>query len=382
MKYCKKCFKSLCRCNQYKIDLDFYIYPAIYEFNRKGYITTGSCSGHENENTLKTYIEFKKNLTESFTSDYVQIDTYNYNRIRTRDNIIKIKPEIIKTFKKKRTNKLELIQKINYELYRIARELPCIELNPDIEEKTFSDNYFFDQFYTPDIPDIQKPWTIIIPNSANCKKYVDDYFNVVYEWKNLYKAVLNNTTSDIPLRLSTFDYRDSGYELRKFFKDQLIFDTSLNPRLILFGQEKNMQIESECFHGCKWTLSYVILTPENEYYLTTEDVSSFNIMPDIQDYVDEHKKDDILDALEYGFSLLINRNINICAFSSENILIIFSNKIDFAYHSSTDGIAAIFGKVDYDDAEYFNHVYVKNKEAYVIINDGILLRKEIVDDAG
>ena len=103
MDYCCKCLSPLCRCGQRKIEIDYYIYPAVYEFNRKGYKTIGCCSGHENGSTLGTYIWFEKDLEQDIKSDYVQFDTYNYNGTHVRNYLVKAKPDLIKSFKKKRT---------------------------------------------------------------------------------------------------------------------------------------------------------------------------------------------------------------------------------------------------------------------------------------
>ena len=381
MEYCRNCLKPICRCGQFKIDLDFYIYPAIYEFNRKGYKTVASSSGHADAKSLNTYIEFEHDVEHDFSSDYVQFYTYNYGGVHIKKNVIKIKPDIISLFRKKRTNKLELIRNINKDLYRIAQEMPCKEPNPHIEDMTFPDEYFDDESYSPRIPDIQRPWLLILPNNYDCRKYLYDYFNVAYEWNVLYEDLISRNGLDTIRRSSSFDASFTSSDKKKGFKDQLLFDISSCPRLFQVGQERTMITEQARLLDCLWTLSYVIVSPDRDYYSPDDLIQNFDIMTDIRDYWDEHPKSAVLDALEYGFNLLTKRGVHICAFSSDSEVIIFSNQTDFGFHASIDGIAAVFGNVDNDEAELFNHVHVEGKEAFVIIRDGILLQKELKNHA-
>lgn len=380
MEYCKKCFKQTCRCGYIKTELDYYIYPAIYEFNRKGYMTTGCCSGHKDQTALSTYIEFDKDLEHDFSSDYVQFHTYNYSGVHIKKSLIKARPEIISLFKKKRTDKPDLLRRINHDLYRIAREMPCKELNPNIEDIEFPEDYFFDESYSPRLPDIQRPWLMILPSGPDCKEFVNDYYNITNHRNNLYELAAPRDDSGIFRRFSTLSLADRGIDRNQVFKDQMLFDASASPKLFLMGQERDMQIETERFHDTEWILSYVIISPEKDYHYPGDYISNYDIMSDIYDYIDENSGEDMISALESGFNILIKKNVNICAFSSGHDLIIFSNKIDFGYHSSSSGIAAVFGTpVDYDEAELFKHVHVQNKEVFVIINDGILFRKELTE---
>ena len=91
MEYCPNCFKRTCRCGKsYKVEIDYYIYPAIYELNRKGYRTTNCCSGHEYNQIMNTYVAFSEDIIEEFVSDYWQYDSYNYRGFHERKNIIRI----------------------------------------------------------------------------------------------------------------------------------------------------------------------------------------------------------------------------------------------------------------------------------------------------
>ena len=47
-----------------KVEIDYYIYPAIYELNRKGYETVFCCAGHEDTSIMQMYIKFRDDVKE------------------------------------------------------------------------------------------------------------------------------------------------------------------------------------------------------------------------------------------------------------------------------------------------------------------------------
>ena len=381
MNICTTCFKEICRCHHsHKIDIDYYIYPAIYEFNRKGYRTVSCCSGHTDDGKLKTYIEFREDHDFSFTSDFVQFDTYNYNGIHVRKNFIKPVPEIITKFKKKRTDKESLIRSINRDLYRIAQEVPYIEQNIKIEERVFQTQYFDRDNYIPEIPDLQKPWILILPNSRQCQEYIDQYLDTISKGGILYELVLNDVKSQKIHRVSSSDFSSSIYEKNSTMLKQVEYDICSNPEAVLLGQEKDMQLEIIEFDADEWLLYYVILSTDDDFYHEGH-TSPIGITDDIVDYKDDNSGLDLIRVFEYGFSLLIKKNINICAFSSGQTVVIFSNGIDFAYSGSSLGSAFQFGKIDYDDTE-LKHMRVTGRECFIIVNGTLLSRKELKTNVG
>lgn len=376
---CSSCFKTQCRCNNRKINIDHYIYPAIYEFNRKGYITVESCSGHADAKSLNTYIKFKGNLDYEIKSDLVYFDTYKYNGVHVRKNVIKAKPEICKRFKKKRPDKTEIIREINKELYRIAKAIPAYISEDELPAEILISEEFFDrESFVPDITDLHEPWMMVIPFRTDYIEKVEEFFGMIENRFNLYEIVINQTG-----HRHCFNYLDCKGNSRNYYdtqdtlvKDRITFDITSLPRLAQFGLEKDIKTEplflvNENYDDVTWYLSYAS-HDEEKYY---DDPQEQGVSSEIQDFNEKNIQCDKVDVFAYGFELLIQKGVHICAFSSEHSIIVFSDRIDFSYNVSDSGMSIIFGQIE--DSYEFSHIKVSSKKYFVFADQALLVGKEI-----
>ncbi|MCR5727460.1 MAG: hypothetical protein K6G24_08340 [Lachnospiraceae bacterium] len=376
---CSSCFKTQCRCNSRKINIDHYVYPAVYEFNRKGYITEESCSGHADAKSLETYIMFKQDLDYIIDSDLIYFDTYKYNGVHVRKNVIKAKPEICQMFKKKRPDKSKIIRDINKELYRIAKAIPANIPEEDLSADTPISEDFFDQdTFVPDITDLHEPWMLILPFRADYIEKIEEFFGVIENNFCLYEIVINQMGYR-----HCFSYLDGKGTSRNYYdtqeslvKDRIVFDITSLPRLVQFGLEKDIKteivvLENESYDDVTWYLSYA--NHEERYY---DDSQNQGVSSDIQQFNEKNVRCDKVDVFAYGFELLIQKGIHICAFSSEHSIIVFSDRIDFSYNVSESGMSIIFGQMAEDSYEY-SHIKVSSKKCFVFADQALLVGKEI-----
>ncbi len=371
MKCCRTCFKTNCRCNiayphgyvsdwNY-IDIDYYIYPAIYEFNRKGYKTSKCCSGTSSTDTLDTFIQFESDIDFEFDSEYFQFDKYNYNGIHIRRNKILPKKDIIKLFQKKRTNKTDLLLKLNEDLYRIAKNAPSKDNNPLITELKISSEYYINESKSQIKFDCQYPWIIILPAKGNCSSFINDFFVCTKGETESHEIIVNNSGNKI--------------RTKKVSNEDIFFNANSNHNILLFGYDIGMQVESFYIDGRLWNLSYVVLNAD--YY--EKGVSyPIGLTEDFSDYLLDNPSDDLISIFGNIFSKLENKGIFICSFSSGQNLIVFSDSLDFAFDSNTNGSSAMFGPVDFDKSD-FKHFSVNKKECFVFINGRLLIRRELSD---
>lgn len=406
MEYCSNCFKKTCRCGKPKVEIDYYIYPAIYELNRKGYATSSCCSGHEDSECLSTYISFYEAVSEDIQSEYFQYDSYSYRGFHERRNCIRVKPEIIKKYKKKRTNKLELIRAINRDLYFWARQLPSKVpvVNQGID---FPEDYFDQESEDDEIIDVQMPWIFFAKASKGCGYTVDDFFNEIECGEELSELIVNRTGKT--KRFSESDYALNGIYTTNstFLREKIKFDISGDFRYLLCGYEPYMTIERLLVGEASWYLAYARTDIATEYgdteevtyqdysfeeddeelkydHLTTKvscrklQLQSENLFDedDIADYFDEHPNDHELDLFSYLFNRMCAMNINICVFSADNVNIIFSNRTDFSLLMTEEQNVIAFGKADYEFMD-FPRIYVDKKEAFIYANGRLLMRKEL-----
>ena len=376
---CSSCFKTQCRCNSRKINIDHYIYPAVYEFNRKGYITEESCSGHEDAKSLETYIMFKQDLNYIIDSDLIYFDTYKYNGVHVRKNVIKAKPEICKMFKKKRPDKSKIIREINKELYRIAKAIPANIPEDDLPADALIPEDFFNQdTFVPDITDLHEPWMLVLPYRTDYVETIEEFFGVIDNNFCLYEIVINQ----IGYR-SCFSHLDCKGTFRSCYdtqeslvKDRLVFDITSLPRLVQFGLEKDIKteiivLENENYDDVTWYLSYA--SHEERYY---DDSQNQGVSSDIQEFNDKNVRCDIVDAFAHGFELLIQKGVHICAFSSKHSIIVFSDRIDFSYNVSNSGMSIMFGQMEEDSYQY-SRIKVSSKKCFVFADQALLVGKEI-----
>lgn len=398
MEYCSRCFKKLCRCGKVKVEIDYYIYPAIYELNRKGYRTTSCCSGHEDTEHLSTYISFTEELSEEINSELFQFDAYNYRGFHERRDSVRIKPEIAKKFKKKRTNKLALIQEINKALYEWAQRLPAKTSN-NLEKIIFPASYFDREIICNEIIDVQKPWLLVTKPANNAIYIARDFLDEI-DYEGELTEIVANRTGRIKRTLA----RNCTPNV---MRNAIEFDVSGDYRCFLLGYEPYVTIEKIFVGESTWFLSFArtdIAIEYGEYEPSTipdefddeyEDlVSNYRTKgtnnadkskdameslfdeDDIEDFWSEHRDVTEIDLFTFLFNRMCRININTCVFFADNIIIIFSNSTDFSFLMTNDQSVVAFGKADYEYLE-LSREHVSHKEVFIYANGRLLLRKEV-----
>lgn len=408
MEYCSQCFREKCRCGKYKVEIDYYIYPAIYELNRKGYLTTSCCSGHECSEYLSTYISFSDEIEVDIDSDYFQYDSYNYRGFHEKRNRICVKPDIIKKYKKKRTNKLDLIQVINRDLYAWAMRLPA-KISVVYPRIDFTEDYFDQEVESDEIIDVQLPWILFAKASKGCSYTADDFFNEIERTGELTELIVNRAGR--MKRFCESDYiLNNGMHTNNsaILTEKIKFDISGDFHILLCGYEPYITTERLLIGEASWYLSYartdIATTYGDAEEVTYQDYSfkeeddeeiqhdyptnkiacrklqlqheSLFDEDDIVDYFDEHPNNHELDLFAYLFNRMCAMNINICVFSADNVNIIFSNRTDFSLLMTEEQNVIAFGKADYEFMD-FSRIYVNKKEALIYANGRLLTRKEL-----
>lgn len=410
MEYCSKCFKKLCRCGQPRIEIDYYIYPAIYELNRKGYRTNSCCSGHEDSEHLSTYISFYDEIETDIDSEYFQFDSYNYRGFHERRNCIRLKPEITRKFKKKRTNKLALIQEMNRDLYRLAKSLPYRTSLDDLDiiGIKFADNYFEKEIVTDEVIDIQKPWILFTKVADGCKYTVSDFFNEIEPVGSLSELIVNRSGHIRRFRDQDYTSPRLHAEHSSYLKDKIAFDISGDYKYLLCGYEPYIMIEKIRAGDAVWYLSYARTDIAIEYgdsdggsytdaFVDEDDIDEYVEKcfskiasdskaldytdtlfdeDDIADFGEEHPDATELDLFTHLFNRMCRAQINTCVFSTENVNIIFSNKTDFSLLMTKDQAVVAFGQADYEYMD-FSQIHVAQREVFVYTNGRLLMRKEV-----
>lgn len=405
MEFCSKCFKRRCRCGQSKIEIDYYIYPAIYELNRKGYETDSCCSGHPLDLQRPAYISFCEEIGVDLDLEYFQFESYSYRGIHIRRNCIRMKPEYLHKLKKKRTNKLELIQNANRELYVWAQSLP-----PRIDEPwdkiNFPDSYFGGEVSDDEVIDIQKPWVIFANAGHGCKFAVDEFFNEIECAGELTEIIVNQAGEIKQFFDSDYVPNVIQHGRHSFLEEKIRFDITGDYRFLLCGYEPYVTVEKLVVGEATWYLSYARTDiafecgdGEESYY--TEDfgpeyedfedyhptkvtisrkrhecVDALFDEHDIEDFFADHKNGTELDLFTFLFNRMCRMNINTCVFSSDNVNIVFSNKTDFSLLLLQDRNVFAFGKAEYEYMD-FPRVCVDHKELFVYANNRLLFRKAV-----
>ena len=397
MEFCSNCFKRICRCGKSKIEIDYYIYPAIYELNRKGYHTNGCCSGHPLDPLKRTYVHFCEEIEADLNLEYFQFEMYNYRGIHERRDHILLKPEIIHKLKKKRTNKLELIQNANRELYMWAQSLPP-KIEDPREKINFPDCYFGGEVVDDAIIDIQKPWILFTKNGQGCKYTIEEFFDEIEVTGEL-TEILVNSAGNIG------QFFDSDFS-QGLLKSKIEFDVTGDYRLLLCGYEPYATIEKLVVGEATWHLAYARTDIAFEYgdenetgYIENVDfdddeyedvrpakvainrkarVHSDNLFDeyDVSDFFADHQDATGIDLFTFLFNRMCRMNINTCVFSSDNVNVVFSNKTDFSLLMMQDRNVIAFGEAEYEYMD-FSHVQVEQKEFFVYANDRLLFRKVV-----
>ena len=396
MEFCSKCFKRRCRCGKSKIEIDYYIYPAVYELNRKGYETRSCCSGHPLDSLKRTSICFVEDLDVELDLEYFQFESYSYRGIHVRKNSIVLRPEIIHKLSKKRTNKLELIQNANRELYKWAQSLP-IKTNEPLERIDFPDSYFGGEVEDDTVIDIQKPWILSTKNGQGSKYTINEFFDEI-EGTGELTEILVNSAGNIG------QFFDSDFS-QGLLQNKIAFDVTGDYRLLLCGYEPYASIEKLVVGESVWYMAYARTDIAFEYGDENETsyVENFDFDDDYEDVrpakgainrkvrvqsdslFDEYDVSDFFadhqDATEIElFSFLFNRmcrmNINTCVFSSDNVNVVFSNKTDFSLLMLQDRNVFAFGEAEYEYMD-FPRVRVDRKELFVYANGRLLWRKDV-----
>lgn len=383
---CPKCFERTCRCRCPKIEIDYLIYPAIRELNKKGYRTNNCCSGHPTNLSLSTYIKFDYDLSVDLTSEYMQFETYTYKTVHERKNIIRPKKEIAHTYSKKRTDKDALIRLINRDLYRWAKTLPynkngkndCINRNNrEVVNNTDSiyPDFYFEVDDYPEINDCSKPWVLICEPSVAHRETI---FSFLEQYRNeaIYELILNSCGE---LRKEL--YTDYKYDI-KTLAEKIGYYCSLKPKIVQFGTEQFIRTDVVQSGENDFYISYAYYdffenpTKYQEYY---EDAFTLAPLPfdviDLEDDLYDMFGAESLTVWAKFFNKMISFNINICVISSKNVQMVFSNKIDFKV--STDGpISFLFGTKE-DKSDGYLSVHVSKKEICIFVNDIFMMRKEL-----
>lgn len=304
MKCCSKCFKKVCRCGRDKIEIDYYIYPAIYELNRKGYKTSMCCSGHEYDTHLSTYIIFYEDVDANIDSEYFQFESYNYRGFHERKNCIRVKPEIAKKFKKKRTNKLVLVQKINEDLYKWAQSLSP-KNNPKDREIDFSTSYFEKEIEKDEIVDVQKPWILFTKAVKNNNHIVEDFFSEIERADDLTEIIVNSSGHIKRFNDNDFISNRKNLDRSSLLKSKVEFDVSGDYKYLLFGYESYMMIEKIFVENSVWYLSYARTDMAIKYGDGEEhfNIEEFIDEDDMDDYIDEDYCSPVINS-----SMVKNRN--------------------------------------------------------------------------
>lgn len=396
MEFCSKCFKRRCRCGKPKIEIDYYIYPAVYELNRKGYKTRSCCSGHPLDPLKRTSISFAEDLDIELDLEHFQFESYNYRGIHIRRNSILLKPEIIHKLSKKRTNKLELIQNANRELYAWARSLP-IKTDEPWERIDFPDSYFGGEVEDDTVIDIQKPWIIFTKNGQGCKYTIDEFFDEI-EGTGELTEILVNSAGNIG------QFFDSDFS-QGLLKSKIAFDVTGDYRLLLCGYEPYATIEKLVVGESIWYIAYARTDIAFEYGDENETsyVENFDfddeyedVRPakgainrkahvyldnlfdeyDVSDFFADHQDATEIDLFAFFFNRMCRMNINTCVFSSDNVNVVFSNKTDFSLLMLQDRNMIAFGEAEYEYMD-FPRVCVDRKELFVYANNRLLFRKVV-----
>ena len=396
MDFCSKCFKRRCRCGKSKIEIDYYIYPAVYELNRKGYETRSSCSGHPLDPLKRTSISFAEDLDIELDLEHFQFESYNYRGIHVRRNSVLLKPEIIHKLSKKRTNKLELIQVANRELYTWAQSLPSKREEP-WEKIDFPDSYFGGEIADDAVIDIQKPWILFTKNGEGCKYTLEEFFDEIESTGEL-TEILVNSAGNIG------QFFDSDFS-QGLLKNKIAFDVTGDYCLLLCGYEPYATIEKLVVGESVWYLAYARTDIAFEYgdENETSNVENFDfddeyedVRPakdtinrkvrvhsdnlfdeyDVSDFFAEHQNATEIDLFTFLFNRMCRMSINTCVFSSDNVNVVFSNKTDFSLLMMQDRNVIAFGEADYEYMD-FPRVQVDQKEFFVYANDRLLLRKVV-----
>lgn len=398
MEFCSNCFKRRCRCGKPKVEIDYYIYPAVYELNRKGYVTRSCCSGHPSDPLKRTSICFAEDLNVELDLEHFQFESYNYRGIHIRRNSILLKPEIIHKLSKKRTNKLELIQKANRELYAWARSLPMNTDEPR-ERIDFPDSYFGGEVEDDTVIDIQNPWILFTKIGQGCRYTVDDFFNDIDCTGELTEIAVNRAGN-----MHQFYGADFGSQ--SLLKDKIAFDITGDYRLLLCGYEPYATIEKLVVGEAVWYLAYARTDIAFEYGDENENsyIENFGfdddeyegIHPakvainrkahvhsdglfdedDVSDFFSDHQNATEIDLFTFLFNRMCRMNINTCVFSSDNVNIVFSNKTDFSLLMMQDRNVLAFGEAEYEYMD-FPRVTVDRKECFVYANGRLLMRKDV-----
>ena len=255
MEFCSKCYKRRCRCGKPKIEIDYYIYPAIYELNRKGYRTSSCCSGHPIDPQRRTYVYFPEDLDIELNLEHFQFESYSYRGIHVRRNCILLKPEIIHKLNKKRTNKLELIQNANKELYMWARRLPA-RIDEPGERIDFPDSYFGGEVTDDAVIDIQKPWLLFSKVGQGCKYTVDDFFNEIECTGDLTEIIVNQTGQIKQFFDSDYAANMGPIGRHNLLEEKIKFDITGGYRFLLCGYEPYVTVEKLLVGEAAWYLSY------------------------------------------------------------------------------------------------------------------------------
>ena len=305
MKYCNKCFKAVneCTCKQeYSFEIDYLIYPSIYELNRKGYKTIYCCSGHINDNFLGFYVNFANNGYDIDCKE--EMFSYETRGLRENHKFIRPKKDVKDIFRRLKNNEKKLMLiKINKELYNWAKNLPINIIDNYIEEKVFSDDYFDDFINMKETI----PTTLVLnPVNTEWNYYIDK----LHESCSSTKIYAMNKTNTYD-HLRYIELRNSPIiDLLTKECNALLFTENAHSRLLQLRMFDNLwNIYS--FDGD------IRKTVNDEYFDAIDYADGLN-----KKYYSNHS---ILECLKsYAKYIFENTNVSLCFFINGALTVAFS----------------------------------------------------------
>ena len=145
--YCSHCYelKEECCCGKgNSIKIDYLIYPAIRELNRKGYKCRNYSAGKFDSSIVGFFVMIMNLDENKIESNLFGYEQKKYKGV-IRENLERIQSDrsLDKTFNRLDIDKKkDILININYEFYEWVISLPIKELDENIGEKIFEYEYF------------------------------------------------------------------------------------------------------------------------------------------------------------------------------------------------------------------------------------------------
>lgn len=352
MKYCNKCLKpqNSCTCtNNHFFEIDYLIYPIIYELNRKGYATSNCCSAHPNSNLLNPYIMFKENYSNlECSSELFSFETYRYKGVeKIRKEFIRPTKESVKYYRKLKdeTARLMYLIEFNKQLYYWAKSLPFFIENNDIEEKEFYEIYFDDYVNYKEI----NPFLFVV-NPA--KTQWNDYLGLIFKTNSPVEAIgiKNNHIYD-NIHINVYDRRNSILNMLSNTCTSLILSNEDSFKFV-----KHNLFENQC----------IIFSPDNKIYSTNAIEQINNTF-----YTGESMIESLLLGIKNNKSL---SSCNSLFITNGDINIIIANKETTLYLCQFEDNMLITNINNISENSEFSELKLNDNSYLIFIKDKLLLK--------